>query len=248
MNVYLVGCGGIGGWLANALAKTLKEGDTLTLIDGDELEEKNLDRQLFTKKDLGLHKAIALENTLDVGARCSIEAKPVFLGGEEEIAFAPGSIVLVGADNHPARLRALVLCDDAHVPCISAANGYEDAEAFYYDPAWKDTPLDPRQYYPELVIDKTDDPLAPPCTGKILETTPQLAIANLSAASYAMWLLWFWTEKASELRTLEAQKLSPVHVTSSAGRMRVITMGDFDGGKTTAEDSAKDKTEPAATK
>lgn len=50
--VIIVGCGGVGGWVARGLIKMLDfvaEGSTLILVDGDSYEPKNHDRQVFAK-------------------------------------------------------------------------------------------------------------------------------------------------------------------------------------------------------
>jgi hypothetical protein len=224
---YIVGCGGIGGWVANALAKTLDRNNELVLVDGDKLEKKNLDRQLFDAEDTGKYKAEAMAEKLASGARCTVTAMPEYLGADPGFRFdRKTAAVIVGADNHVARATALRLCDETRTLCVSAANGYEDAEAFAYQPKWKGTPLDPRVYYPELLTDTSDNPLEPPCTGEILESQPQLAIANMCAASYAMWLLWFWNTKAATLPE-EVAGTFPVHVISTAGRKRTRTVADI---------------------
>ncbi len=41
--IYIIGCGGVGSWLASAVAR-LENPNHLVLVDGDDLEEKNLDR------------------------------------------------------------------------------------------------------------------------------------------------------------------------------------------------------------
>ena len=228
MHIYMIGCGGIGGWLCQCLSKTLTADDTLSLMDADKLEPHNLDRQLFDEADVGLLKAEALGRYLRT-SRCKVDVIPEFLGADLDFVFEDGSFVFVGADNHPARFKTLSLCDRTTSRCIVAANGYECAEAYYYDWQWEGKAHDPREYYPELATDTEDDPLSPPCTGEILESAPQLAIANMDAASYAMWLFWFWTQKAHELKSEEVKATSPVHVTSTAGRSRVITLGEYDG-------------------
>jgi len=224
---YLIGCGGIGGWLALALVKMLSSEDELVLMDGDKFEEKNLDRQMCSKRDIGKSKARCLRGTLAAGARCKISILEEYLGEDVDFAFSSDSWVLTGVDNHPARLRTLNLCDNVGVPCISAANGYEDAEAFMYSPKWSDTPMDPRKYYPELLDDVQGDPLAPPCTGEVLESTPQLAMANMCAAAHAMQLLWFWKEVAPKLQSIEAREVSPVQIIGTASRIRVKTVKDL---------------------
>ena len=64
--IYIVGCGGTGGYLIPQIARLLsvKSSDYLSvhlvLIDKDNIEEKNLARQNFIKKDLDKNKAEVL--------------------------------------------------------------------------------------------------------------------------------------------------------------------------------------------
>jgi PRTRC genetic system ThiF family protein len=77
LNLYLVGCGGTGSWLAPSLVRMvrlLQEDDrsvSLTLIDFDRVEAKNIPRQNFIDADLGLNKAEVL--ALRYGAAWGIE-------------------------------------------------------------------------------------------------------------------------------------------------------------------------------
>ena len=230
MYTYVIGCGGIGGWLAQCLVKTLTTDDTLVLVDADKVEKKNLDRQLFTRRDIGSFKCEALARVLKDSA-CSIVPEPVFLGDHGDLTIEPNSYVLVGVDNHPARATALNLCDLQVAHCISGANGYTEAEAYYYNPSWFGTTLDPRVYYPEIMTDTTDDPLSPPCTGEVLESEPQLAVANMSAANYVLWLYWYWRQVAPEITDNDARGFSPVHVMSTSGRMTVKTLQEMEPKK-----------------
>lgn len=65
-NVIVVGCGGTGGRLIPMLSQLLSRGayqdlfPTITLIDGDEVEVKNLNRQNFIAEDVGRNKAEVL--------------------------------------------------------------------------------------------------------------------------------------------------------------------------------------------
>jgi len=60
-NVVLVGCGGTGGFIARDIARLAKQHNfTLTLIDGDKVEMKNLVRQNFIEEDIGKFKAAVL--------------------------------------------------------------------------------------------------------------------------------------------------------------------------------------------
>jgi len=231
-NYYIVGCGGVGGWVIHALVKTLTKRDTLILIDKDVLEEKNIDRQLFKTDDIGQTKASAMHNLLVDEARCKIEFVEEYINIDNPDVLEganPRSWIIVGADNHPARAAALHFSDKLGSSCIIAANEYEDAEAYMYKPEWKDGPLDPRIYYPELLTETEGDPLRPPCTGEILESAPQLAIANMCAASYAMWLLWFWREKAQifEEEDDDIKGTVPIKVNSTAGRLRAWSLKEM---------------------
>ena len=58
LNTIIVGAGGVTSYLLPALLNTFSA--TITLIDKDELELKNLDRQLFRKSDIGKPIAEAL--------------------------------------------------------------------------------------------------------------------------------------------------------------------------------------------
>ncbi len=65
---YIVGTGGTGGNLVELLCRFLtgieREKFTLTLIDGDRVEKKNLTRQPFFFEDIGKNKAEALADYL----------------------------------------------------------------------------------------------------------------------------------------------------------------------------------------
>lgn len=63
--VYIVlGAGGTGSWLSSMLSKIDVE---TILIDGDIVEPKNVSRQNFQKKDVGLNKAETLANQFGFG-------------------------------------------------------------------------------------------------------------------------------------------------------------------------------------
>ena len=219
--VYLVGCGGVGSWLAQALSKTLEPRDTLILIDGDVLTEKNLDRQLFPASAVGKPKSDILAETLR--ARCTVKSIPAFFTDTMSFVSEDG-IWFVAVDNHPARLAVLHTVDVKGRMAFFAANEYRDAEAYVYYKDWRDTKLDPRSYYPEILTDHTGDPLSP-CTGEAQVASPQLAISNMAAATYSMWLYWFWTRESDKL---DCDAFFPVKVSSNFSKVKVTTKGDLE--------------------
>jgi len=136
-----------------------------------------------------------------------------------DVRILSSSVLFCAADNHPARLACLRTADKTGCLSITCANGETDAEAYVYLPQWKDTHRDPRTYFPEITTDTRDNPLAPACTGdEILDTTPQLALANMSAANYGMWLWYFWTTVAPQITDPEARATFIHHLSSTAGR------------------------------
>jgi tRNA A37 threonylcarbamoyladenosine dehydratase len=56
---YIIGCGGVGSAIVPSFCLLKSPGD-LTLIDGDTIERKNLNRQMFDAGQIGLNKAQAL--------------------------------------------------------------------------------------------------------------------------------------------------------------------------------------------
>ena len=88
VELYLVGCGGTGSWLASSLcriARTLSEkgkATNLIFVDPDVVEQKNVLRQNFCDAEIGLNKAqtLALRYSLSWGV--SIEALPALFNPE----------------------------------------------------------------------------------------------------------------------------------------------------------------------
>lgn len=76
-NIFIAGCGGLGGYVANILARIGVGG--FILCDPDNFEETNLNRQLYcTEKTLGLPKAEVLkERLLEIASYLEIRCFPV---------------------------------------------------------------------------------------------------------------------------------------------------------------------------
>lgn len=231
--IVLVGCGGIGGWLAMSMHKLLTSDDVLVLVDKDKFETKNMDRQFCREADAGSMKAKVLAREL---ARSGRGPKVVALtewfgpGTMDVVASelsemdatwkAEGLAIFCGADNHNARRAVLEEADRITVPAFIAANEYVDAEAYVYFPEWRGTELDPRIYYKELnTEDKHSDPTHVSCTGEAQVSTPQLALANYWAAGYATWLYYAWLVEAAT-RKLEddAKDRLPMFARNTWGR------------------------------
>jgi molybdopterin/thiamine biosynthesis adenylyltransferase len=194
--IYIIGVGGVGSWLAHTMTK-LVEPKNVTLVDGDTLEQKNLDRQLFTEEDIGRNKALALSQQLKCG----------FIDhwySRFEVKHSVYDWLFCCVDNNPGRKEVLASCDEHNCSAIIAANEVHSSEAYVYLPQWKDVQdLDPRWYYPDILKDATGDVHAAAigCTGEAQVANRQLVTANFMAAALASHLYVVWAmeaRKASE--------------------------------------------------
>jgi hypothetical protein len=219
MKIHLIGCGGVGSYAAPVLAKLGKPSELL-LVDGDKLESKNLDRQLFREDQLGMFKAEALARLYG----CGYENR-WFSTGVMEIDM--DDWLLVAVDNHPARLDALRQCDLSGCRAIFAANETYSAEAYFYQPDWRNTALDPRSYYPEIITSHAGDPRAAAigCTGESQVANRQLATANFMAAALMLQLLTIWKIKSPELEA-EAIPHLPFKLVSNLTRLETFRVKD----------------------
>lgn len=219
MNYYVIGVGGVGSWLTPTLC-LLASPKNVVLIDGDKLEDKNLNRQLFTRQDIGKNKAEALSKRY----RCGFDARWYSLGLMDHL---DSDWLFVLVDNNPARLAALRACDMFGCQAIIAANETHSAEAYYYRRDWKETQLDPRVYYPELVTNTAGDPMAQAigCTGQPQRENPQLVTANFMAASLAMHLFVLW---GMEVPKMDEEVLShlPYKLVSNLSKLENFKVGE----------------------
>lgn len=245
----IVGVGGAGGWIVQMKAKSPLGKDTplLVLMDGDTVELKNLERQLFSEHDLSRPKTRAFEKLLAkagwqegsylgipeyIHPGCDLYE---FLRNEHR---APLRIYCC-PDNHVARATCLYLADargeGMETYVAISGNEYVSASADMYIPAWRDTGADIRVRHPEILTDKDHDPLAPPCTGEAVESAPQLAIANMNAAVDAAWLMDVWSRRVPKLfrpgadhaLVLGTVDKTPISIEKTGvTQLKILTLGD----------------------
>ena len=118
----VAGCGGLGGWIIEILARAGV--GKLILIDGDAFDENNLNRQLYaTEENLGEPKAeAAARRAKAVNSAVETEARAVFLdaGNCAEI-LAGADVVMDALDNNGARQCALDCCRAMGIPFVHGA-------------------------------------------------------------------------------------------------------------------------------
>lgn len=192
-NIVIIGCGGVTSWLLPPLIKLLSGADhkpNLILVDGDTIETRNLERQWFSEDDIGKNKSLALGEKV-AGGELTVAAVQEYFTEGMQLPVDGINLYLCCADNHAARRAVLDTVDRIGGFAIVAGNEYTEAEAYFYEMGFKGTPLDPRQYYPAILTDHTGDPTRPQgCTGLAAVASPQLVLANFSAANHLLWLLY----------------------------------------------------------
>lgn len=111
--ILVIGCGGTGAYVVGHLSRLLSalsnwpdkpwEGYHLTIADGDTIEPKNLERQHFIKRDLGMNKAEALAVRYSAAFGIEIGVVPSYLEDAEAIASIHPNVVIGCVDNNASR-------------------------------------------------------------------------------------------------------------------------------------------------
>ncbi len=118
----IVGCGGLGGYLAEYLAR-LGVG-RLTLVDGDRFAESNLNRQLLCTPDtIGRSKAeVARERVIRINPTAEARAVDAFFSAQNAAALvADQDVALDALDTPSARLLLEDACAAAAIPLVHGA-------------------------------------------------------------------------------------------------------------------------------
>ena len=120
--VLVVGCGGLGGYLMEYLAR-IGIG-TIRCVDGDVFDETNLNRQILaTMETLGKPKALAAQARLQL-VNPSVHVEPIcaFLDQTNAPELISGcDVVLDALDNIPTRKLLADACAQANVPYVFGA-------------------------------------------------------------------------------------------------------------------------------
>ncbi len=193
----IIGAGGVASYLLPVLIKAFKPA-ALTIIDKDVLEPRNLDRQLFSSAFVGRNKADALLATCGVPETIEVTVLREWFSDSTQLPDGIDAIFCV-ADNHLARLDAILLADRIAIRAYIGGNEYFDNEAYVYDPLWVGTEKDPRVRYPSILTDHDGSPIN--CTGAAQIATPQLAVANMGCAAKLLHLAWTYERWVPENRS-----------------------------------------------
>jgi molybdopterin/thiamine biosynthesis adenylyltransferase len=222
LNTIIVGAGGVASYMLPALNNSFEL--NAVLVDGDILETHNLDRQIFSKKDIGKNKAAALiahNNFRDV--------VPLEEYIEDDFCFKHRDavdgcdLVICLVDNHPARRAALTIAREAKIPILICANEYSTSQVQYWHPELGEE-IAPDVRYPEIATSDHGSPIN--CTGEALESTPQLAIANQVSAALGNMLVWQWHGSTKhDIEAVLGHEVIEIQTTFS--KVETITLNDL---------------------
>jgi len=116
--IAIAGAGGLGGWIAVALARS--GAGTITVIDPDLIETSNLSRQFFTAADRGKPKGPRLARNLADQAPGGINVTGIGLSFDEAIQkyTIPADLIIAGVDNNECRMQILLEARKRRIPAI----------------------------------------------------------------------------------------------------------------------------------
>lgn len=190
--IKVVGAGGIGGHLAEPLARYLSYSEDnceITVIDGDKFEERNKERQRFgaceNKAD---HTVQLLKGEFP---RVHFRAKPEYLTADNVIAaIREGDVVFLCVDNHATRKLVSDRCAELkNVTLISGGNDYTDGNVIVYlRENGKDKTKSPTHLHPKIANPEDKNPgllndAERQGCAREAQTHPQLLFTNLAIAS-----------------------------------------------------------------
>ena len=120
----VIGCGGLGGWIAEILARSCV--GEIVVVDGDVFGDSNLNRQSLSREDnLGSSKALEAKRRIEaINGAVEATARDLFLTADNAPDILEGCRVAVDAlDSNKARATLLSACRRLGIPLIHGAIG-----------------------------------------------------------------------------------------------------------------------------
>jgi len=120
--VFIAGCGGLGGYSLEMLARLGVL--NITVADGDVFTESNLNRQILcTEKNLGAGKAEAARGRIaEINPEVKLTAHQVFIGEDNALELLAGHDLIIDAlDNIASRLLLERAAEKLGIPLIHGA-------------------------------------------------------------------------------------------------------------------------------
>lgn len=190
--IVIVGLGGIGSWVVQALCPYLQFGTDnwiLVLVDGDEYEEKNRTRQAFD--ELGAKAEVQAGWVARKFNRLRVQPITQYISDDGSENTAPvnsairsGDLVFSCLDNHRSRKMIADHCSNLRdVTLISGGNEYTDGNVqVFVRRQGQDKTCRLEKYHPEFITPNDKAPYEMSCE-ELAASSPQLIFTNLTAAT-----------------------------------------------------------------
>lgn len=227
-NVVVVGVGGIGSYLSEIMVRSFSPIiNKIDLVDKDVIEYKNLFRQPFGVKDIGKSKTAAVAERLKIFG-LSVEINPLnewFTYDtfrekmEKTLPQQYPTFILVGVDNHTARLEVLKVVDATkNTYCIIGANSTDSSNTYFYSKTLCNTRYDPRVRFPSMFDFDYDNPMSGCTAVSTVKSFPQTTLANFNAAADIATLFRVYTQNFEFIKSCDSSIIPYELVVHSVGK------------------------------
>ncbi len=121
-NIIIFGLGGVGSYIAEALARSGI--GNMTVVDKDTVDITNINRQLYAlHSTVGRDKtAVAKERILDINPKCQVTAitKMYLPENSEEFSLSQYDYIIDAIDNVTAKIDLAIKAQEYNIPIISS--------------------------------------------------------------------------------------------------------------------------------
>lgn len=193
-HVIVVGSGGTGTYFLKEFSRFIQGGhravSKLTIIDGDTVEEKNMERQSFAPEDVGFNKAAVMADVLSSAFELNWESYSEYLTELEQLDEIVGkgssrTPLIVGCvDNHACRmLLEEFFSKKDNVIYLDSANEFSTGESvFAYKKNGKVVSPCRSYYYPEIAK-KDNKAVTEMSCEELNNVAPQHIATNMTAGN-----------------------------------------------------------------
>ena len=120
-HVMVFGIGGVGGYVAEALARAAV--GAISLVDSDTVEQSNINRQIIAlRSTMGQPKVQVMRARIhDIHPECDVTVRQIFVDNKNiEDVLMSATYVVDAVDTVSAKLAIITACNDMGIPVISA--------------------------------------------------------------------------------------------------------------------------------
>lgn len=188
--IVVVGCGATGSNLLPMLARFTDE--MVLIVDGDNVESKNIRNQAFQRHDVGLPKSKAMATKLNAVLKDNrFKYWDEYLSDNNILniyKYCSSIELIIGCvDNHPVRILLEEFSKAQKIPYIDSANEDFNGEVILtYNVVDEENFKYRSDLFPHIKEDKSNDPTRANCNAQIDDGVLQQYNCNVQAANIIM--------------------------------------------------------------